>query len=111
MDRLVVMEDIIRYNATEQKLTGSQLDKALKFVRSNLVKQIGELKYMVLPIKDYNSTAYMTYFRDGWHCNCQHHNRTGKICSHIIATYIYIKYGYDIPDKKDIDLSKFNWGN
>ena len=89
-------QDVCYYDHIREKLNGSQLSKARKFCRLGLIEDVmspleyNPFKYHVHPIPGYNTRKYtVQILNGGWHCNCQFHNQTKKICSHIMAVLIW----------------------
>ena len=83
-------EELPYYDHVKGELKGTQIAKARKFVSLGLVEPVDEDTWFVHPIEGYNKRTY-TVVRDGdeWSCNCQYNRTKGKICSHILAVWIF----------------------
>ena len=85
-------QDVCYYDHVRGELKGSQLSKAKKFCRLDLVKVGLNHDYVILPIKGYNTRTYHIDFHkfdNLWHCDCQFNHQTKKMCSHIMAVLIW----------------------
>lgn len=81
-------EQIMYYDAECQKLFGSRKYKAKKLLEQGLIHQTGN-QYIIDPIKGYNKTTYcVSKEGNAYTCTCQHYNRFGTECSHIMAVRI-----------------------
>jgi len=78
------------YDHIKGELKGSQKAKAKKFVQLGLVEQVSDCVWKIHPIEGYNKRTY-TVYRDGdvWSCNCQYNRTKGKVCSHILAVWLF----------------------
>lgn len=67
--------------------------KARKFIEHNCIEWDRENKvWLCKPIKTYNKTTYhIKKTKEGFDCSCQFYVQTGKICSHQLALYLYLK--------------------
>ena len=72
-------------------LNGNMTSKARAFVKNNLIHRFndkGRERWIIRPLKG-NKTIYEVYFKgDMGFCECQF-NRSGKICSHIMAVQLF----------------------
>ena len=81
--------------------------KAHKFIKLGLIKWDTETKaFYCSPIKGYNKTTYtINSVGKEFKCNCQFNCQTGKICSHILAVYLWLKihnYSQEIDDRRKV---------
>lgn len=83
-------EELPHYDHVSGDLKGSQKSKARKFVRLGKVVRLTADAWQVQPIEGYNTRAYIIE-RNGeyWSCNCQYNSTKGKICSHILAVWLF----------------------
>ena len=93
------------YDHETLQLINSQKSKAMKFVEKGCIQYSPSLKaFLCLHIDGYNVRDYVIRpFKDAWgegqfSCNCQFYQRVCKqgdspigICSHIRATYYYLR--------------------
>ena len=78
------------YDHIKGELKGSQIRKAKKLVKLELIRPKKDDIWDVLPIEGYNTRTYtVSRSGDGWCCNCQYNRTKGKICSHILAVWLY----------------------
>lgn len=86
----------------------ARLSKANQFLKHHCIKWSKEHKnWICYPIKDYNKSFYhikwnkeLPNFKTGdpgeFECSCQFNQRVGKMCSHILALYLFLKiYNYN----------------
>lgn len=86
------MQIVCKYDSARKELKGSILTKARRFCREGCVRPVRgkEGIFKVLPIRGYNMTTYdVNIFLD--ECNCQSNQLHGKICSHLVACYLWDK--------------------
>jgi len=75
--------------------------KALKFIENNCIDYVKDWKgvfgdnlYICKPIPNYNKTTYeIRWDKDlkEFSCNCQYHQTTKRMCSHILALYMQLR--------------------
>ena len=73
--------------------------KALKFIENNCIDYVkdqdgifGNNYYICKPIPEYNKTTYkIKNIRGEFECNCQFHQTTHRMCSHILALFMQLK--------------------
>src|SRR3990172_4774590 len=87
----------IYYDHVKQALTGTQTQKAQKFVAQGCVRLVEEGKWDVGPLKGYNSRTYRVQVRQVWRgrriekefvCNCQWAAQGRGPCSHQMAVVL-----------------------
>ena len=81
------------YYDVATKKTGQSRDyKAKKFIENKCIKIVNRDMFKCTPIKGYNKTTYtITQYQGKWACNCQFHQQTGKVCSHIKAVSLFMQ--------------------
>lgn len=83
-------EYICKWDETNRTLTNSQQHKAKKFVDLDLIAYDGT-DYWCKPIKGYNKTTHRIFLVNGeWQCTCQYNTTKHKLCSHIMAVFLWI---------------------
>jgi hypothetical protein len=72
--------------------------KALKFIELNCIEYYKDAVnpknncYICKPIEGYNKTTYkMKNIPGGFECDCQYHQTTKRMCSHILGLYMQLK--------------------
>jgi len=96
---LLTPKTVIKWSEHYKKLemegekTYSIRAKAKKFVENNCIEYDKEKKcYICKPIKGYNSTTYHLVNKGKeFECSCQFHQKTKRMCSHILALYLQLK--------------------
>ena len=82
------------YDVMTKEFKSSIYRKAKIFIENDCIKVLSRDRFECLPIRGYNKTTYtITNYNEIWHCNCQFHTKTKKVCSHIKAVIMYIQ-GY-----------------
>jgi len=94
----------------EGEKTYSIRAKARKFIENNCIEYDKEKKcYLCKPIKGYNSTTYHLINKNGeFECSCQFHQKTKRMCSHILALYLQLKiWNWNKRAEKNINSFEF----
>lgn len=87
---------LVHYDPSREELTGSQKDKAEKFISLDLVERVTDFDFFIKPIKGYNKTTYQVKVVKtvlggvAFRCNCQFYHTTEKTCSHIMAVKMFM---------------------
>lgn len=99
MPRILTEDNVVyyseHYKALEAEDNGSsRQSKAKKFLKEKCIAWDPEHScWLCKPILGYNNTTY--HIKDDKHgsfeCSCQFNQKTGKICSHILALYLFLK--------------------
>jgi len=83
-------EYVCKWDVTNQVLTSDQKAKAQKFIDNDCIVFDGK-DYWCKPILGYNKTSYTIKLINGeWKCNCQWNTTKHRLCSHILAVFLWI---------------------
>lgn len=86
------LNDLCYWDHVKGELKGSQKNKAERFNKLKLIKQVSIGEYECWPIQGYNKTIRtMRKTIDGWTCDCQWFKKKGLDCSHLLALYLHLK--------------------
>jgi hypothetical protein len=85
--------EMMYYDSNTGMLHGTQLRKALSFIKHECIKKQEDGTFLCLPLKDYNKTTYTIIKNEHGRssCTCQYNTTKGLSCSHILAVNIYSK--------------------
>ena len=85
------------YYSKVDGLQGSQLTKAKRFIKLNLVKPLTNNTWFMGALPG-NSTNYIVIRNkegSAWSCQCQFNKKTGHSCSHILAVQLHISNEFE----------------
>ena len=83
----ITASNIMYWYPEYQKLNNTIKNKARKFIENNCIEQTSHNSWVCKSIKGYNKTKYSITLNsfNNFECSCQHFNKEGTECSHIIS--------------------------